>query len=95
MFGYQNWQGLLGGYQQPYAGLLGQNTQNMMQQYLQSLFMRRYAPPAVSGSGVTSQMGHGGMQYRAPTVANVAMPQQQQNQGLLSAYQPGVVVGYM
>ena len=46
-------------------GLLGgtvPSTQNLMQQYLQNLFMRRYNPPAVSGTGVTSQMGQGGMQ---------------------------------
>lgn len=74
--------GLLGGAQ---GGLLGANaqqsgapvnTQDMMQQYLQGLYMRRYNPPAVSGPGVTSQMGPGGMQYRPPAAAPAAPAQQ-------------------
>lgn len=72
--GYQQ-AGLLG-YQQPANGLLGGGTQNLMQQYLMNLFMRRYNPPAIAQQPgmVSSQMGLGGMQYRAPVVASVPLP---------------------
>jgi len=72
--------GLLGG---PSGGqipsLLGgypQNTENLMQQYLQSLFMRRYQPPAIPQQPgmVGSRMGQGGMQYMAPQVQQMAPP---------------------
>lgn len=72
--------GLLGG---PSGGqipsLLGgypQNTENLMQQYLQSLFMRRYQPPAIPQQPgmVGSRMGQGGMQYMAPQLQQMAPP---------------------
>lgn len=72
--------GLLGG---PSGGqipsLLGgypQNTENLMQQYLQSLFMRRYQPPAIPQQPgmVGSRMGPGGLQYMAPQVQQMAPP---------------------
>lgn len=72
--------GLLGG---PSGGqipsLLGgypQNTENLMQQYLQSLFMRRYQPPAIQQQPgmVGSRMGQGGMQYMAPQLQQMAPP---------------------
>lgn len=72
MFNYSGQPGLLG-YQQPqYGGLLG--TQNLMQQYLMNLYMRRYQPPAIQQQPgmVGSQMGQGGMQYQAPQIANVS-----------------------
>ena len=76
-------------------GLLGgtvPSTQNLMQQYLQNLFMRRYNPPAISGQGVTSQMGQGGMQYMAPQMAQ----QQQQAPQTQPGYgPPGQDWGYM
>lgn len=80
----QGFPGLLGGQQQ--QGLLGpMNTQNLMQQYLQHLFMRRYQTPMLQQQPgmVSSQMGPGGMQYRAPQVmpaANDPVRQQQQQQ---------------
>lgn len=77
-YGPMNYSGLLG--QQPqYGGLLGMNTQNLMQQYLQSLFMRRYQPPALMGAQntVRSQMGPGGMTYQAPQPTAQAVPGQQ------------------
>lgn len=70
-----NFYGLLGS-QSPMGLLGGQpTTQNLMSQYLQSLFMRRYNPPAIAQQPgmVSSQMGPGGMQYRAPQVANVPL----------------------
>jgi len=72
--GYQQ-SGLLG-YQQPTGGLLGGGTQNLMQQYLANLFMRRYNPPAIAQQPgmVGSRMGPGGMQYMAPQVAQAAPP---------------------
>ncbi len=82
--------GLLG-YQQPqYGGLLGaQNTENLMQQYLMNLFMRRYQPPAIPQQPgmVGSQMGPGGMQYQAPQIANVPLPKPA-GQSWASAYGP-------
>lgn len=75
--------GLLGG---PSGGqipsLLGgypQNTENLMQQYLQNLFMRRYNPPAIAQQPgmVGSRMGPGGMQYMAPQVQVQAQPTKQ------------------
>lgn len=72
--------GLLGG---PSGGqipsLLGgypQNTENLMQQYLQSLFMRRYQPPVIPQQPgmVGSRMGQGGMQYMAPQLQQMAPP---------------------
>ena len=74
MFNYSGQPGLLG-YQQPqYGGLLG--TQNLMQQYLMNLYMRRYQPPAIQQQPgmVGSQMGQGGMQYQAPQIANLPSP---------------------
>lgn len=74
MFNYSGQPGLLG-YQQPqYGGLLG--TQNLMQQYLMNLYMRRYQPPAIQQQPgmVGSQMGQGGMQYQAPQVPNLPSP---------------------
>ncbi|MCD6674838.1 MAG: hypothetical protein LT106_18550 [Burkholderiaceae bacterium] len=58
------------------AGEPGSNTQNLMQQYLASLFMRRYNPPAIAQQPgmVGSQMGPGGMQYMAPQVQQAAAP---------------------
>jgi len=72
--GYQQ-AGLLG-YQQPANGLLGGGTQNLMQQYLMNLFMRRYQPLAIPQQPgmVGSRMGQGGMQYMAPQVAQAAPP---------------------
>lgn len=75
-------------------GLLGgtvPSTQNLMQQYLQNLFMRRYNPPAVSGTGVTSQMGQGGMQYQASPQMwqGLLNPQAQQPQQQSLLTQPG------
>lgn len=68
-------------YQQPqYGGLLGgMNTQQLMQQYLQSLFMRRYQTPALTGAQntVRSQMGPGGMTYQAPQPTVQALPGRQ------------------
>jgi hypothetical protein len=68
--------GLLGQPNSQMGGLLGGNTQNLMQQYLQNLFMRRYQPPAIQQQPgmVSSQMGQGGMQYRAPQIANTPLP---------------------
>lgn len=77
MFNYSGQPGLLG-YQQPqYGGLLG--TQNLMQQYLMNLYMRRYQPPAIAQQPgmVGSQMGQGGMQYMAPQVQSQAQPTKQ------------------
>lgn len=79
MYGqYPGIPGLLGGYQ-PYGGLLGTpqaSTQNLMAQYLQNLFMRRYSPPALTGAEntVRSQMGPGGMQYQAPVPTAQTLP---------------------
>ena len=86
-------QGLLGGQQ----GLLGgQQTQDLMSQYLQNLFMRRYNPPAISGQGVTSQMGQGGMQYMAPQMQQQAPRQTQQAPQQQPGYgPPGQDWGYM
>ena len=75
--GYQQ-SGLLG-YQQPANGLLGgypQNTENLMAQYLQNLFMRRYNPPSIPQQPgmVSSSLGQGGRQYQAPQIANVPLP---------------------
>lgn len=78
--------GLLGGFQQQpqYLGLLGpqqmgSQTQNLMQQYLQSLFMRRYQPPALTGAQntVRSQLGPGGLTYQAPVPTPVTATQPQ------------------
>jgi hypothetical protein len=79
MFNFGNSPGLLG-YQQPQGGLLGGGTQNLMQQYLMNLFMRRYQPPAIPQQPgmVSSQMGPGGMQYQAPQIPNVPLPGAQQ-----------------
>jgi len=74
--------GLLGPVVKPGAatGLLGgaypASTADLMQQYLQSLFMRRYQPPAIPQQPgmVGSQMGPGGMQYMAPQVQQMAPP---------------------
>jgi len=65
-----NGAGLLGGQQPSLIGGGQPGTQNMMAQYLQSLFMRRYNPPAIQQQPgmVGSQMGQGGMQYMAPQV---------------------------
>ena len=74
----------IGGY-----GLLGQppavpqgygQTGNLMAQYLQNLYMRRYNPPALAQypGMVGSQLGPGGMAYQAPQVQNKPL---QQNQG--------------
>lgn len=85
--------GLLGG---PSGGqipsLLGgypQNTENLMQQYLMNLYMRRYQPPAIQQQPgmVGSQMGQGGMRYQAPQVANVPPPKPA-GQSWASAYDP-------
>ena len=72
--------GLLGQPNSQMGGLLGGNTQNLMQQYLMNLFMRRYQPPAIQQQPgmVSSQMGQGGMQYRAPQIPNVQLPGVQQ-----------------
>ncbi|MCO5213689.1 MAG: hypothetical protein M9936_28655 [Caldilinea sp.] len=70
----------IGGY-----GLLGQppaapqgygQTGNLMGQYLQNLYMRRYNPPALAQypGMVGSQMGPGGMQYMAPQLQQMAPP---------------------
>lgn len=76
--GYQQ-SGLLG-YQQPANGLLGGGTQNLMQQYLANLFMRRYQPPAIQQQPgmVSSQMGQGGMQYLSPQIQQRSLPGAQQ-----------------
>ena len=73
--GWYQQAGLLG-YQQPAGGLLGGGTQNLMQQYLANLFMRRYNPPAIAQQPgmVGSRMGMGGMQYMAPQVVQAAPP---------------------
>lgn len=49
----------------------------MMQNYLQNLYMRQYAPPAIAQQPgmVGSQMGIGGMQYMAPQVQSATGPQ--------------------
>ena len=51
-------------------------TGNMMQQYLQNLYMRRYNPPALAQypGMVGSRMGQGGMQYMAPQLQQLAPP---------------------
>ena len=70
----------IGGY-----GLLGQppavpqgygQTGNLMAQYLQNLYMRRYNPPAIAQQPgmVGSRMGQGGMQYMAPQLQQLAPP---------------------
>ena len=70
----------IGGY-----GLLGQppaapqgygQTGNLMGQYLQNLYMRRYNPPALAQypGMVGSQLGPGGMQYMAPQLQQMAPP---------------------
>ena len=70
----------IGGY-----GLLGQppavpqgygQTGNLMAQYLQNLYMRRYNPPALAQypGMVGLQLGPGGMQYMAPQVQQMAPP---------------------
>jgi len=75
----------IGGY-----GLLGQppavpqgygQTGNLMAQYLQNLYMRRYNPPALAQypGMVGSQLGPGGMAYQAPTPANKPLPSAQSN----------------
>ena len=74
--------GLLGAQQAPSllgAGQMGSQTQNLMNQYLASLFMRRYNPPAMGQQPgmVGSQMGPGGMQYTAPQVQSQAQPTKQ------------------
>ena len=72
--------GLLGGAPQVPsligAGQPGSQTQNLMQQYLASLFMRRYNPPAIAQQPgmVGSRMGQGGMQYMAPQLQQMAPP---------------------
>ena len=66
--------GLLG--QQP-AGSQGYGqTGNLMAQYLQNLYMRRYNPPALAQypGMVGSRMGQGGMQYMAPQLQQMAPP---------------------
>lgn len=78
MLGHQPfWMGLLG-QQQGLLGAPGGQTQDLMQQYLQSLFMRRYQPPALMGAQntVRSQMGPGGLTYAAPVPAAAAVPAQ-------------------
>ena len=73
----------IGGY-----GLLGQppaapqgygQTGNLMGQYLQNLYMRRYNPPALAQypGMVGSQMGPGGTAYQAPQIRNVPLPTNQ------------------
>lgn len=54
----------------------GSQTQNLMNQYLASLFMRRYNPPAIAQQPgmVGSRMGPGGMQYMAPQLQQMAPP---------------------
>ena len=87
----------IGGY-----GLLGQppavpqgygQTGNLMGQYLQNLYMRRYNPPALAQypGMVGSQMGPGGTAYQAPQIANVPLPGAQQTQPAApgAAYKPG------
>lgn len=70
----------IGGY-----GLLGQppaapqgygQTGNLMGQYLQNLYMRRYNPPALAQypGMVGSQMGPGGTAYQAPQLQQMAPP---------------------
>jgi hypothetical protein len=100
MFGYQ--QGLLGSQEQG-SGLLGGQTQDLMRQYLQNLFMRRYQPPAIPQQPgmVGSRMGPGGMQYMAPQVAQAAPPgktemqrMQEQLAALQAQMQPSLWQGY-
>lgn len=73
----------IGGY-----GLLGQppavpqgygQTGNLMAQYLQNLYMRRYNPPALAQypGMVGSQLGPGGMAYQAPQPTVQALPGRQ------------------
>lgn len=66
--------GLLG--QQPAAPQGYGQTGNLMGQYLQNLYMRRYNPPALAQypGMVGSQMGPGGMQYMAPQLQQMAPP---------------------
>ena len=83
--------GLLG--QQP-AGSQGYGqTGNLMAQYLQNLYMRRYNPPAIPQQPgmVSSSLGMGGRQYQAPQIANVPLPGAQQTQPAApgAAYKPG------
>jgi len=74
--------GLLGPAVKPGAatGLLGgaypASTADLMQRYLQNIFMRRYQPPAIPQQPgmVGSRMGMGGMQYMAPQVQQMAPP---------------------
>ena len=69
--------GLLG--QQP-AGSQGYGqTGNLMAQYLQNLYMRRYNPPALAQypGMVGLQLGPGGMAYQAPHIRNVPLPTNQ------------------
>lgn len=101
MFNYSGQPGLLG-YQQPqYGGLLG--TQNLMQQYLMNLYMRRYQPPAIPQQPgmVGSRMGQGGMQYMAPQVQQMAPPgktemqrMQEQLAAMQSQMNPGSNLGF-
>lgn len=83
-----NMQGLLGQFQQPQGLLGGMNTQNMMQQYLQNLFMRRYQPPAIQQQPgmVSSQMGPGGM--RATEGAAVVSMAEQYVRGVTGFWRP-------
>ena len=75
--------GLLGQPNSQMGGLLGGNTQNMMQKYLQNLYMRRYQPPMLSGASntVRSTMGPGGVMYQAPTLMVASLPGAQQSSG--------------
>ena len=78
------------------GGQMGMQTQDLMSQYLQNLFMRRYNPPAIGGQGVTSQMGPGGMQYMAPQMQQQAPRQTQQAPQQQPGYgPPGQDWGYM
>ena len=81
--------GLLGGQQRPLLGQY-QPTQNLMQQYLQQMFMRRYQPPAIQQQPgmVGSQMGQGGMQYMAPKIPAATDPTRPQAQ---APAQPGLM----
>lgn len=78
--------GLLG---DPQQSLLGSGTQDLMQQYLMNLFMRRYQPPALNGAQntVRSQMGPGGMTYMAPIPMAQSLPGQAPTPGLLAQQQ--------
>lgn len=82
-FPMQNMYGLLGQYGQPqYGGLLGgMNTQQLMQNYLQNIHMRRYQPPPIYGADnqVRWNYGPGGRTYQAPTPANKPLPSAQSN----------------